>query len=60
MSETAMSAEQKMAERWLHLVAADNADGVPLGGFFQSEEGPLDGPPAHVSCRCCCVIAPAD
>jgi len=29
-----------------------NADGVPLGGTFQSEAGPLDGPPAHPSCRC--------
>ena len=41
-------------------IAADNADGVPLGGYFQSDEGPLDGPPAHASCRCVLVIAPAD
>jgi len=30
----------------------ENPDGVPLGGFFQTDDGPVEGPPAHVNCRC--------
>lgn len=33
-------------------IAKLNAKGVPLGSTFQSDMGPLDGPPAHPNCRC--------
>lgn len=29
-----------------------NPDGVPFGESFDSEDGPIDAPPAHVGCRC--------
>lgn len=33
-----------------------NPDGVKLGETFKTSRGPIEFPPAHVSCRCTCVI----
>lgn len=37
-------------------VADENEDGVPLGDDFDTDEGPLDGPPLHTHCRCTVVL----
>lgn len=29
-----------------------NPEGVPLGQMFESDDGPIDGPPYHPNCRC--------
>jgi len=33
-------------------IADDSADGVPIGETFESDDGEIDAPPAHVRCRC--------
>jgi hypothetical protein len=33
-------------------IARMNRDGVPMDSSFQSSSGPIEGPPAHPSCRC--------
>jgi hypothetical protein len=36
-----------------------NSDGVPLGGMFETPDGPVDAPPAHVACRCALALDPS-
>ncbi len=33
-------------------IADDTPDGIPVGDAFESDDGDVDAPPAHVSCRC--------
>lgn len=34
-----------------------NENGVPLGGFFHTEQGPVPYPPLHPNCRCITFIS---
>ena len=35
-----------------------NENGVPLGGEFQTPDGPMTEPPAHPNCRCALALIP--
>jgi len=39
-------------EAFCEETAAMNADGVPWGEKFQTPDGPMEGAPLHVLCRC--------
>lgn len=46
-----ISLDEKTCDGCLSVVD-QNPDGVPLGATFDSEDGPIDGPPYHPNCRC--------
>lgn len=46
-----ISLDEKTCDHCLSVVD-DNPDGIPLDGEYDSDDGPIDGPPYHTNCRC--------